>query len=67
MKIRVSNGLGKTEDEGLELGTTVQDVIDSRNLNGQTLLISVNGKIAHPSTELKEGDELELLGVIYGG
>lgn len=46
---------------------TIEQVLKGEAVNKQTIVIMLNGKVAHPSTELKEGDQLELVGVIYGG
>jgi sulfur carrier protein ThiS len=35
--------------------------------NGELVMIKLNGKIAHPSTELREGDSLEFVHVIHSG
>ncbi len=67
MKILVGNGL--TEKKALEIGegASVETLMKQRGLNGQTVVAVLNGQVAHPSTRLREGDELELVGVIYGG
>ncbi len=59
-------------DEGttaLELpaGTTIAQVIAERRLNAETFFIKRNGRLCHPQTVLQDGDELRLVGIIYGG
>ena len=59
----------KREGSQVELpeNSSIHSVIASSNLNRETFIIKLNGKIAHEETELKEGDELEFVHVIYGG
>lgn len=66
MKIRVVDDCCTKQLEVQE-GATIEGVLESESVNKQTIVIMLNGKVAHPSTQLKEGDELELVGVIYGG
>ncbi len=51
----------------LEEGLKINTIISNHKLNDETFLIKLNGKIAHEEEKLKEGDELELMDVIYGG
>ena len=46
---------------------TIADVVKKEKLNDETLVILLNGKLAHETTKLKDGDKLELVGIIYGG
>ncbi|MDP2717489.1 MAG: MoaD/ThiS family protein [Candidatus Micrarchaeota archaeon] len=48
-------------------GATVSDVIVGQKLNAQTFFTKRNGQLCHPQTILKDGDELRLVGIIYGG
>lgn len=67
MKIRLGNGISGKKEVEVSEGTTIGHVITANNLNNQTIISLLNGQLAHPSTQLREGDELELVGVIYGG
>ena len=67
ISITLSDGLDRSEKANVKEGSTIQNVIDEKKLNGQTFIIQLNGEIAHPSTMLKDHDTLELIGVIYGG
>ena len=67
MKIRLGNGIGEKKDENVPDGCTVSQVMALKGLSGQTVITVLNGEVVHPETRLKEGDELELVGVIYGG
>lgn len=66
MRVHVKTD-GKPFDVNFAEGQTVQDVIDAYNLNAETFFIQLNGRLVHPKTVLKEGDELRFVGIIYGG
>jgi len=51
----------------LPAGTTLEQLVKMEKASKQTIVLLVNGKVAHPSTVLKQGDDVELVGVIYGG
>jgi sulfur carrier protein ThiS len=51
----------------LQNGKTISDVIDLFKLNEETFFIKRNGALCHPKTVLSDGDELRLVGIIYGG
>jgi len=67
VKILLGNGISEKKDEPVPDGCTVQEVMALKGLTGQTVITVLNGAVIHPETRLKEGDELELVGVIYGG
>ncbi len=58
---------GREEEIDAKAHCTIADVLKQKNLNQETFLIKLNGKIAHEDTVLKEGDELECWNVVYGG
>ncbi|HLC48099.1 MAG TPA: MoaD/ThiS family protein [Candidatus Norongarragalinales archaeon] len=66
MKIKFLEN-GHAKEISLKEPTPIRTLINNFHLNDETFLIKLNGKIAHEETELKEGDELEFLDVIYGG
>ncbi|MFA5246511.1 MAG: MoaD/ThiS family protein [Candidatus Micrarchaeia archaeon] len=51
----------------LKGGSTISKAIAALDANSQTVIIKLNGKIAHEKSKLKEGDKVELIGIIYGG
>ena len=67
MRIKLGDGITGAKEVVVDEGATVQKLIADKKLNNQTVICVLNGKVAHPSTRLAEGDELELVGVIYGG
>ncbi len=66
MKIKIIDDRGAKERE-FEDGMTIEGVLKGEKASRQTVVTMLNGKVAHPKTTLKHGDELELVGVIYGG
>ena len=59
--------LGKKRKVKLLAGSAIKDVIGCLDANEQTIIIKLNGKIAHSKTKLKQADKVELIGIIYGG
>ena len=47
--------------------TTIRQLLVEHKINLETGIIQLNGKIAHPDTQLKDTDTVEFIGVIYGG
>ena len=45
----------------------ITDIIGAQGLNGETFVIKLNDRLAHPDERLKEGDVLEFVEIIYGG
>ena len=66
MQVTVIYGL-KKEDVRLKPGAVIADAIAALAANPQTIIIKLNGKIAHEKAKLSEGDKVELIGIIYGG
>ncbi len=58
---------GKKTGVQVEVGAPIREIAKQLALNKQAVIIKLNNKIAHPSKELKEGDVLEFVNVIYGG
>ena len=66
MKVMLSIDGKKSEVEVGEKAT-LRDVLKSKNINEETGLIKLNGKLCHPLNELKQGDEVQFVNIIYGG
>jgi len=69
MHVHVSSDGKPAEKVALEGPTspTLAVLVKKMALNDQTFFSKVNGKLVHPSTELKDGDKIEFVGIIYGG
>ena len=66
MKVKVITDSSQKQ-ENYSDKTTVEQVIKQKKLSRQAIVPLLNGKVVHPQTVLKNGDELKLVGVIYGG
>ena len=66
MRINFSDSCCDEEKE-VRAGQTIDSLIKELKRNKETFIIKLNGKIAHESEALKEGDRLELVNVIFGG
>ena len=66
MKVKVITD-STQKQENYETNTSVEQVIKQKKLSRQAIVPLLNGKVVHPQTVLKNGDELKLVGVIYGG
>jgi sulfur carrier protein ThiS len=51
----------------LQKGATIADAIASCGANAQTVLVKLNGAVAHERTQLEQGDRVELAGIICSG
>jgi len=58
---------GKKRKVKLKAGATIKAAIDALDANEQTIIVKLNGKVAHSKTKLKQADKVELIGIIYGG
>ena len=57
----------KTEEFNVMEGSSIRSVQKQLGLSSQVFVFKLNNRLAHPENVLKEGDELEFIGVIYGG
>lgn len=62
MKITVNGETIELEDV-----LTVNDLIESRRVIREAILVSVNGEIAVEESTLSDGDVVELISVVSGG
>ncbi|HLD75955.1 MAG TPA: MoaD/ThiS family protein [Candidatus Norongarragalinales archaeon] len=46
---------------------TIEQIVQQLSLNPETLVVKKNGKLVHPKSDLSDGDDVELVGIIYGG
>ncbi len=58
---------GEQREIVLTRGETLRDILKKNNLNEETGLAKINGKLTHPLSELQEGDKVEFINIIYGG
>jgi sulfur carrier protein len=46
---------------------TIKDLLDDLNLSAQTMVSKQNGELVIEDTVIEEGDEIQLVQIIYGG
>jgi sulfur carrier protein ThiS len=66
MEVVVVRGAKRSVEEVGD-GATVADVMREKRANPQVYAPLLNGRPCHEQRKLKEGDELAILRVIYGG
>ncbi len=59
----------KDIDEKRELkdNYTIQNLLDDMELSAQTIVAKQNGELAIEETVIEDGDEIQLVQIIYGG
>lgn len=59
----------KDIDESRELPNnyTIKDLLNDLNLSSQSLVCKQNGELVIEESEIKDGDEIKLIQIIYGG
>lgn len=55
------------EERNLEDNYTIQDLLNSLNLSSQTTVAKQNGELTINSSVIEDGDEINLIQIIYGG
>ena len=59
---------GKVEEKTSEKdGLKVQDVLDEMELSSETIVSKINGEIVSEESVIEDGDEVEIIQIIYGG
>ncbi|MBI5229614.1 MoaD/ThiS family protein [Candidatus Micrarchaeota archaeon] len=66
MEIRVVSNR-RTRAVQVNKGASARAMLSRLGLNGETVIIKLNGKVAHPDEILSAGDLIEFVGIIYGG
>lgn len=46
---------------------TIQDLLDELDLSAQTMVSKQNGELVIEDTVINDGDEIQLVQIIYGG
>lgn len=46
---------------------TIKDLLDDLNLSAQTTVSKQNGELVIEDTAIEDGDEIQLIQIIYGG
>lgn len=57
----------KKESKQLEEGMVIKDVLGEYGFSSETAVIKKNGEIVLVESEINNGDELQIIQIIYGG
>lgn len=55
------------EKRDLKDNYTIQDLLDDMELSAQTIVAKQNGELAVEESVIEDGDEIQLVQIIYGG
>ncbi len=55
------------EKRELKEGYTIRNLLDDLNLSPQTMVAKQNGDLTIEESEIADGDEIQLVQIIYGG
>ena len=55
------------ETRQLKENFTIKDLLEELNLSSQTTVAKQNGELAIEDSVISEGDEIQLIQIIYGG
>lgn len=55
------------ETRKLKENFTIKDLLDELELSAQTIVAKQNGELAIEDTVINDGDEIQLVQIIYGG
>lgn len=55
------------EERELSSKTTIRDVLDDLNISSQTVVTKQNGDVVIEDNEIHDGDEIQIIQIIYGG
>ncbi|MBQ2654511.1 MAG: MoaD/ThiS family protein [Methanobrevibacter sp.] len=63
LKYKQLNEVREIPDENY----TIKDLLDDMELSAQTIVSKQNGELVIEDTVIEEGDEIQLVQIIYGG
>jgi len=46
---------------------TIKDILEEMNLSSETVVVKKNGEVVVEDEKIQDGDEVQLIQVIYGG
>lgn len=55
------------EERELSSKTTIRDVLEDLNISSETVVTKQNGDVVIEDNEIQEGDEIQIIQIIYGG
>ena len=57
----------KVEERELDGSLTIKELLDDLDLSSETMVSKKNGEIVVEDVTIEDGDEIELIQIIYGG
>jgi len=57
----------KVEERELNGSLTIKELLDDLDLSSETMVSKKNGEIVVEDVTIEDGDEIELIQIIYGG
>lgn len=57
----------KVEERELNGSLTIKELLDDLDLSSETMVSKKNGEIVVEDVNIEDGDEIELIQIIYGG
>lgn len=57
----------KVEERELNDSLTIKELLDDLDLSSETMVSKKNGEIVVEDVNIEDGDEIELIQIIYGG
>ncbi len=57
----------KVEERELDGSLTIKELLDDLDLSSETMVSKKNGEIVVEDVNIEDGDEIELIQIIYGG
>lgn len=57
----------KVEERELGDSLTIKELLDDLDLSSETMVSKKNGEIVVEDVNIEDGDEIELIQIIYGG
>ncbi len=55
------------EERELSSKTTIRDVLEDLNISSETVVTKQNGDVVIEDNEIQDGDEIQIIQIIYGG
>ncbi len=55
------------EERELSGKTTIRDVLADLDISSETVVVKQNGDVVIEDSEIQDGDEIQLIQIIYGG
>ncbi|WP_295721461.1 MoaD/ThiS family protein [uncultured Methanobrevibacter sp.] len=55
------------EERELSSKTTIRDVLEDLNISQETVVTKQNGDVVIEDNEIHDGDEIQIIQIIYGG